>query len=92
MSTSAPEYLTTLRDGFADAVQQWMDQSTSAWDQWARHGRPAWRPQGWVCRVLRGPSPGTDPATGTDLATGPAPAVTVTMARARGSPFGRGWP
>ena len=40
MSTTAPEYLTSLRDGFADAVQQWVDQSTSAWDQWSR----AWSP------------------------------------------------
>lgn len=40
MSTTAPEYLTSLRDGFADAVQQWMDQSTTAWDQWQR----AWSP------------------------------------------------
>jgi len=40
MSTTAPEYLTSLRDGFADAVQQWVDQSTTAWDQWSR----AWAP------------------------------------------------
>lgn len=40
MSTTAPEYLTSLRDGFADAVQQWMDQSTTAWDQWQQ----AWSP------------------------------------------------
>ena len=40
MSTTAPEYLATLRDGVTEAVQQWMDQSTSAWDQWAR----AWTP------------------------------------------------
>lgn len=40
MSTTAPEYLTTLRDGFAGAVQQWMDQSTTAWDQWSQ----AWSP------------------------------------------------
>ena len=40
MSTTAPEYLTTLRDGFAGAVQQWMDQSTAAWDQWSQ----AWSP------------------------------------------------
>ena len=40
MSTTAPEYLTSLRDGFADAVQQWVDQSTTAWDQWSR----AWSP------------------------------------------------
>jgi hypothetical protein len=41
MSTTAPEYLTTLRDGFADAVQQWVDQSTSAWDQWSQAWSPA---------------------------------------------------
>jgi hypothetical protein len=40
MTTTAPEYLTSLRDGFADAVQQWMDQSTTAWDQWSQ----AWSP------------------------------------------------
>jgi len=39
-TTTAPEYLTTLRDGLAGAVQQWVDQSTTAWDQWAR----AWAP------------------------------------------------
>lgn len=40
MSTTAPDYLSTLRDGFAGAVQQWMDQSTTAWDQWSQ----AWSP------------------------------------------------
>ncbi|GAB3439602.1 hypothetical protein GCM10027517_13140 [Phycicoccus ginsengisoli] len=40
MSTTAPEYLTTLRTGLAEAVQQWADQSTSAWEQWTR----AWQP------------------------------------------------
>jgi hypothetical protein len=40
MSTTAPEYLTSLRNGFADAVQQWLDQSTTAWDQWQQ----AWSP------------------------------------------------
>ena len=40
MSTTAPEYLTSLRDGFADAVQQWVDQSRTAWDQWQQ----AWSP------------------------------------------------
>ena len=41
MSTTAPEYLTTLRDGFADAMQQWVDQSTTAWDQWSQAWSPA---------------------------------------------------
>ncbi len=36
MSTTAPDYLATLRDGLTGAVQQWMDQSTTAWDQWAQ--------------------------------------------------------
>ena len=40
MSTTAPEYLASLRVGFADAVQQWMDQSATAWDQWQQ----AWSP------------------------------------------------
>ena len=40
MSTTAPEYLTSLRDGFTDAMQQWVDQSTTAWDQ----GSQAWSP------------------------------------------------
>jgi hypothetical protein len=41
MSSTAPEYLTTLRDGFAEAVQQWVDQSTTAWDQWSLAWSPA---------------------------------------------------
>lgn len=40
MSTTAPEYLSTLRDGIADAVQQWMDQSSAAWEQWATTWTP----------------------------------------------------
>ncbi len=40
MSTTAPEYLATLRDGVTEAVQQWMDQSNAAWEQWSR----AWAP------------------------------------------------
>lgn len=40
MSTTAPDYLTTLRDGFTGAMQQWVDQSTTAWDQWSQ----AWSP------------------------------------------------
>ena len=41
-----PGYLTVLRDGWAQSMQQWADQSTSAWDQWAQ-----WS-QGWA-----GPAP-----------------------------------
>lgn len=33
---SATEYLATMRDGWAQAMQQWVDQSGSAWDQWSR--------------------------------------------------------
>lgn len=40
MSTTAPEYLTTLRDGMNEAMRQWVDQSSTAWDQWTR----AWTP------------------------------------------------
>jgi hypothetical protein len=40
MTTTAPEYLTTFRDSVADAVQQWVDQSATAWDQWVG----AWTP------------------------------------------------
>lgn len=35
-AASADQYLTTLRDGWAQAMQQWADQSSSAWDQWSR--------------------------------------------------------
>ena len=35
-AASADQYLTTLRDGWAQAMQQWVDQSSSAWDQWSR--------------------------------------------------------
>jgi hypothetical protein len=41
MSTTTPEYLTTLRDGYTDAVQQWMDQSATVWDQWSQAWSPA---------------------------------------------------
>ncbi|NYG06660.1 hypothetical protein BJ986_001147 [Phycicoccus badiiscoriae] len=40
MSTTTPDYLTTLRDSFTGAMQQWVDQSTTAWDQWSQ----AWSP------------------------------------------------
>lgn len=43
---TGPDYLTALRDGWAQSMQQWVDQSTSAWDQWAQ-----WS-QGWA-----GPAP-----------------------------------
>lgn len=44
-ATSADQYVTALRDGWAQAMQQWVDQSSSAWDQWSRwsqdwSGRP----------------------------------------------------
>jgi hypothetical protein len=49
--TSATEYLTTLRDGWSQAMQQWVDQSGSAWDQWSRWAQD-WagavpQPPGW---------------------------------------------
>jgi hypothetical protein len=49
MSTTAPEYLTTIRDSWAQAMQQWVDQSTSAWDQ----STSAWDQwsQAWVGAV-----------------------------------------
>ncbi|GEM_PF-1609074 len=40
MTTTAPDYLSTLRTGLADAAQQWLDQSGTAWDQWVQ----AWAP------------------------------------------------
>lgn len=40
MTTTAPEYLSTIRDSVAEAVQQWVDQSATAWDQWVG----AWTP------------------------------------------------
>ena len=54
---SAPEYLATLRDGWAQAMQQWVDQSGSAWDQWSR-----WA-QDWVGAVPQPPGwgPGAAP-------------------------------
>lgn len=49
--TSATGYLTTLRDGWSQAMQQWADQSGSAWDQWSRWAQD-WagavpQPPGW---------------------------------------------
>ena len=68
MSTTAPEYLTTLRTGLAEAVQQWADQSTSAWEQWTR----AWQPVAdagadalGVPRVQPGSPPRVVPGAGT---------------------------
>ncbi|WP_200961230.1 hypothetical protein [Phycicoccus sp. Soil802] len=57
MSTTAPEYLTSLRDGFADAVQQWVDQSTTAWDQWQQ----AWSPVVEAAGLGMPGAPGTAP-------------------------------
>lgn len=57
MSTTAPEYLTSLRDGFADAVQQWVDQSTTAWDQWSQ----AWSPIVEAAGLGVPGAPGTGP-------------------------------
>jgi hypothetical protein len=49
--TSATDYLATLRDGWSQAMQQWVDQSGSAWDQWSRWAQD-WagavpQPPGW---------------------------------------------
>ena len=41
MTTTAPDPLTTWTTGWADAVQRWVDQSQSLWEQW---GVPAGRP------------------------------------------------
>ena len=57
MSTTAPEYLTTLRDGFAEAVQQWVDQSTTAWDQWSQ----AWTPVASAIGLSMPTAPGAAP-------------------------------
>ena len=57
MSTTAPEYLSSLRDGFADAVQQWMDQSTTAWDQWSQ----AWAPVAEAAGLGMPGAPGAAP-------------------------------
>ena len=57
MSTTAPEYLTSLRDGFADAVQQWVDQSTTAWDQWSQ----AWAPVAEAAGLGMPGAPGAAP-------------------------------
>ncbi|WP_406829327.1 hypothetical protein ABEG17_09995 [Pedococcus sp. KACC 23699] len=59
MSSTAPEYLTTLRDGVTQAAQQWMDQSTTAWDQWARAWAPADGMTSWLTPgAARPPGPG----------------------------------
>ena len=64
MTTTATEYLTTFRDSVADAVQQWVDQSATAWDQWVG----AWTPvaEAGVSAVgaslrVPGASPGAQP-------------------------------
>ena len=54
--TSATDYLATLRDGWSQAMQQWADQSGSAWDQWSR-----WA-QDWAGAVPQPPGWGTGPA------------------------------
>ena len=58
MSTTAPEYLTTLRDGFADAMQQWVDQSTTAWDQWSQAWSTAVAAVGLGMPAAPGAAPG----------------------------------
>src|SRR6478609_3155810 len=35
MSTTTPDLFTSLRTGWADAVQQWMDSSQTLWDDLA---------------------------------------------------------
>ena len=58
MSTTAPEYLSSLRHGFAYAVQQWMDQSTTAWDQWSQAWAPVAEAAGLGMPVNSGAAPG----------------------------------
>jgi hypothetical protein len=61
MTATAPEYLTTIRDSVADAVQQWVDQSATAWDQWVG----AWTPVAEAGASAVGASlrmPGANPA------------------------------
>ncbi len=58
MSTTAPEYLTTLRDGFAEAVQQWVAQSATAWDQWSQAWSPAVAAVGLSMPGAPGAAPG----------------------------------
>lgn len=61
MTTTAPEYLTTIRDSVAEAVQQWVDQSATAWDQWVG----AWTPVAEAGASAVGASlrmPGANPA------------------------------
>ena len=41
MTTTAPDLITTLTTGWADAVQQWADQSQTMWEQW---GMAPWAP------------------------------------------------
>ena len=80
MSTTAPEYLTTLRDGFADAVQQWVDQSTTAWDQWSQ----AWSPAAEAAGLGMPGAPGAAPGRGRRLVTSTRHGVVTTTARREG--------
>ncbi len=41
MTTTAPDLITTVTTGWADAVQQWADQSQAVWEQW---GMAPWPP------------------------------------------------
>ena len=41
MTATAPDLITTLTTGWADAVQQWADQSQTMWEQW---GMAPWAP------------------------------------------------
>jgi len=62
MTTTAPDLITTLTTGWADAVQQWADQSQTMWEQW---GMAPWPPQADprpAGRRAGGPRPGTRPA------------------------------
>jgi hypothetical protein len=49
---TAPDYLTTIRDGWAQAMQQWVDQSTTTWDQWSEWSK------GWARAVPPSPHRG----------------------------------
>jgi len=62
MTTTSPNLLTTWTTGWADAVQQWADQSQAVWEQWGV--APPWMAgadAGPGARRRGGPHPGDRP-------------------------------
>ena len=86
MSTTAPDLFTSLRTGWADAVQQWMDSSQTLWDDLAASFTAAGTPGAgmpWAgSRTTRAGATTTTTTTTTTTppATTTAPMTTTTMA------------